>query len=351
MTEGFYFGPGPTTLPSSVKSKINNAIDFLPGHSVGILEVSHRSDFFQTFAIELEQKLRSYLAVPATHSIALVPAGARHQYHLLKQNFMAADKKIASFSYGHWSNIMARWAEGAATTYTSYADLAQQAKDYDFIQTVSNETVDGIAIAHPFLQHPGVLIDATSDLCLRPIPIAAYAAVVAATQKALGVAGLSVVIFRDDMLQTENELATTLSLSCYARSHSLMVTPPVFAWWCCGLMLDWMVAQGGMSKLQALLVERSGHLYDIIDNNACFIRKRSSYMPSIQNIVFDFSDNGLAQDFFSKAHAHGLFGLEGHKMGGQVRVNFYHNVTEAAFASLCAFLKAYRYSTRASYVS
>ncbi len=350
MTDGFYFGPGPTTLPPSVKAKMQQAVDNIPGHCVGICELSHRSAFFQSFASELEAKLRSLLEVPATHSIALVPAGARHQYHLLLQNFFSSAKKMASFSYGHWSAVMAKWAPEDVVTYTDVHALKRDAHRYDFIQTVSNETVDGTAVEHPLLDHPGLLIDATSDLCLRPIPISRYAALVAATQKALGVAGLSVVIFREDKLQVDHELTATLSLSCYAKSHSLMVTPPVYAWWCCGLMLDWMMAQGGMLTLQTKLAERSRYLYSIIDNNDDFIRKQTDYLPSMQNIVFDLRCANSTDDFFAKARVRGLIGLEGHKSGGDVRINLYHNVTDCAFDSLSAFLRTYQCVARVSYV-
>ncbi len=346
MSDSFYFGPGPTTLPAAVKSKIIEGIDRCHGQPVGILEISHKSDYFLNYTNAMESKFRSLLSVPDDYAVIFMPAGARHQYNLLLQNFVINNKSLATYVHGHWSKLMATWAADMTVCYDDLALLEEQAHKYDYIQTVSNETVDGTSLIHPFMSaHTGVLLDATSDLCLRPIPIENYACVFAATQKTLGVAGMSVAIVRRDLLIKFKPSLATQSYEFYAASHSLSVTPPVFAWWVCGLMVDWMLEQGGISKLYADLQQRSHALYTIITAHKCYKCNYLMQKSSLQNICFDLLDVNMRDDFLFKANAAGLYGLSGHKMGSDIRINLYHNVTVQAFESLCRFLQSYRFES------
>ena len=336
MHDGFYFGPGPTTLPDSVKKKISSSIHSSVSNGASILEVSHRSEFFLSFVNETEEKLRVLLDIPNDYTVLFMPSGARFQYNAICENIQHS---MAVYAYGHWSTLLGTWAKRQCNVYTCQSILQKNMKNYAFVHTVSNETVDGVCLRHPcLLGDQKVIIDATSDLCLRPIPLSSYACVYAATQKALGIAGMSVVIASEKFLAACKPSYQVLSYQAYAQSQSLHVTPAVFTWWVCGLMIDWMLAAGGLDKLHVILHHRSRNLRNILSLSNCYFLPISDHNASLQNICFNLAPNALKQAFFQEAASAGLYGLQGHKDGSDVRINLYHNVTDSAYDALCTFL-------------
>ena len=336
MYDGFYFGPGPTTLPDSVKQKISDGIQSTLCNGAGILELSHRNDFFLSYIRDTEKKLRILLDVPADYTVLFMPSGARFQYNAICENI---SQPMAIYAYGYWSTLLGSWTKEQCKVYESQSALEKDMNTYAFLHTVSNETVDGICLQHPCLAgDKKVIIDATSDLCLRPIPISSYACVYAATQKALGIAGMSVVIASKKFLAACKPSYQVLSYNAYAQSQSLHVTPAVFTWWVCGLMIDWMLAAGGLDKLHDILHHRSHNLRNILSLSSCYSMPTTDHHASLQNVCFNLVPGKLKQNFFQEAASIGLYGLQGHKNGLDVRVNLYHNVTDRAYDALCTFL-------------
>ena len=87
---GFYFGPGPTTLPDEVKEQIKVGIDRCPDLPVGILECSHHSAFFQSYLRDLKQKMKVLLSISDGYDIFFMPANSRSHYSLVPLNFYQA---------------------------------------------------------------------------------------------------------------------------------------------------------------------------------------------------------------------------------------------------------------------
>tara|TARA_B100000989_G_scaffold184540_1_gene138924 strand:- start:200 stop:1252 length:1053 start_codon:yes stop_codon:yes gene_type:complete len=342
---GFYFGPGPTTLPDEVKEQIKVGIDRCPDLPVGILECSHHSAFFQSYLRDLKQKMKVLLSIPDGYDIFFMPANSRSHYSLVPLNFYQAGLCCATYVYGHWSSLMADIASGLSSS-VSVSEVVLDPSSLggiDILHTVSNETVHGTSLSHPFSEAASVIIDATSDLCIRSFPIDAYDMVYAGMQKSLGVSGASVVIIkRSFMERAAKSLPQPQSYYVYHQQSSIVGTPAIFSIWVCGLMVDWLMKQGGLTLLSNRLLDRSRKIYAIISEHPMYrLRSIKHHDYSLQNICFDVVDGAL-EDFLTQANARGLYGLRGHAARGGVRLNLYHTVTEDAFMALLSFLSSYK---------
>ena len=92
-----------------------------------------------------------------------------------------------------------------------------------------------------------LVCDASSDALSRPLDIARYGLYYAGAQKNLGPAGVVVVVIRKDLLErTPGGLPAIIDYRLLAEHKSLYNTPPCFAIYVVGLVLQWLVATGGL---------------------------------------------------------------------------------------------------------
>ena len=85
----------------------------------------------------------------------------------------------------------------------------------------------------------------------HPIDISRHALIYSGAQKNMGPAGLTIVIIRDDLLQRsldkKSSLPTMLNYAMQAENKSLYNTPPAFAVYALGLVMKWLIAEGGLA--------------------------------------------------------------------------------------------------------
>ena len=74
------------------------------------------------------------------------------------------------------------------------------------------------------------------------------ALIFAGAQKNLGPSGTTVVIVRRDLAErADKNLPTVLQYRTHIKEHSLYHTPPTFAVYIVGLVLEWIEAEGGVA--------------------------------------------------------------------------------------------------------
>ncbi len=95
------------------------------------------------------------------------------------------------------------------------------------------------------------MCDASSDLLSRPLTVAKYGLVYAGAQKNLGPAGVTVVVVRRDLLgRVPDGLPAMLDYRFLAENKSLYNTPPCFAIYVVGLVLQWLIDIGGLAEME-----------------------------------------------------------------------------------------------------
>jgi phosphoserine aminotransferase len=210
----------------------------------------------------------------------------------------------------------------------------------------SNNTIEGTEWrALPEVGGVPLVSDASSDIFSRPLDVARHGLVYAGAQKNLGPAGVTVVIIRDDLLERSRRqaaaLPTMMNYATYADSHSLYNTPPVFAVYALGLVVKWLLAQGGLDAVARVNQRKAAKLYAEIDRSHFYRGTAERDSRSLMNVVFRLPAADLEQRFVDEAAAAGLDGLKGHRAVGGMRASIYNAFPEAGVDALVDFMREF----------
>jgi phosphoserine aminotransferase len=124
-----------------------------------------------------------------------------------------------------------------------------------------------------------LVADMSSAILSRPIDVSRFGLIYAGAQKNLGIAGLTIVIVRDDLIGgARSETPTILDYAAMAATGSMMNTPPTFAWYVAGLVIDWVRSEGGLEAMAKRNAAQKDRLYAAIDTSE---RVRESRRPGV----------------------------------------------------------------------
>ncbi|MDX1518720.1 MAG: 3-phosphoserine/phosphohydroxythreonine transaminase [Gammaproteobacteria bacterium] len=351
----FYFGAGPAAIPAPVKQRVQAEIMDYRGTGISIMELGHRSDAFLEIVASSTARLRALLAVPEDYRILFLPGGARAQFSLIPMNLCTSDASADYLVSGHWSAMAAReggrylHANVVASSESDGFNCIPPVADWQldskaaYVYLTSNETIKGVELH----ELPGdvdrpVVCDMTSSLMTRPVDVARYGLIFAATQKNLGTAGLCVVILHRELLdRSRPETPSIFNYSAQSGADSLLNTPPVISWYITDLVLQWLEDEGGLNAMAARHRERSGKLYSVIDSSGLFFNPVSPDCRSRINISFDIYNVDLRDIFLCEAEAAGLLALKGHQSVGGFRASLYNAMPDEGVEVLIDFIKSF----------
>ena len=205
------------------------------------------------------------------------------------------------------------------------------------------------------------MVDATSTLLSRPIDIGRFGAVYASGGKNVP-AGMAVVIVRESWLTSTAVHPMCPQVLDYRKTaggrmptpsifQSLPNTPPIFAAYMLGLVLDDLGARGGLAAVEGEVKAKAAKVYNAIDDSGGFYYNGvDKSFRSQMNAPFRIGtaadgtpgDRALERAFVEEAAAEaGCHYLFGHPVKGGVRVTMYVGQTEAAIDAVVAFMKAF----------
>lgn len=353
----YNFSPGPAMLPPEVLKKAHAEFFNWRGLGASIMEVSHRGTDFIQLIDEIEQDCRDLLNLPSHYRVLFLSGGARGQFAAIPLNLAAENRQTAYVVTGMWGKTASEEAKRYSAVkvvasnehnhYTSIPPL-EEWEDYRqaaYLHYTENETVQGIE----FPQTPQVgeevplICDMSSSIMSRPLDITRFGLVYAGTQKNLGIAGLTIVIVRDDLVARSAQ-AITPSIFNYAlqiKNHSMYNTPPVFPWYITGLMFKWLKEQGGLVAIGARNQRKAAKLYQYIDQNGFYQNPVQLAARSRMNVIFYLPDAEIEKLFISQSQAAGFIGLKGHSSQGGIRVSLYNAMTEAGVDALIGFMREF----------
>jgi phosphoserine aminotransferase len=177
----------------------------------------------------------------------------------------------------------------------------------------------------------------------RPIDVAKHALIYAGAQKNMGPAGLTVVIIREDLLERSKARATTLptmmNYAVHAENASLYNTPPAVAVYATGLVMKWLIEQGGLTAIAAINERKAGKLYAEIDRTGFYRGTAEKDSRSLMNVTFRLASEELEKMFVKESTAAGLDGLKGHRAVGGMRASIYNAFPEAGVDALVSFMR------------
>ncbi len=354
----FNFSAGPAVMPVSVLEEIQRDLVALPGVGMSILEISHRSKTFEAILAQTEADIRTLASVPSSYKVLFLQGGASTQFSMVPMNLLSATGTADYIDSGSWAEKaykeakkVGRAALAASTKSENYARLPLQSElrltpGADYVHITSNNTIEGTEYATlPFVGGAPLVNDTSSDMFSRPIDISRHGLIYAGAQKNLGPAGVTIVIIREDLLQRSIErkatLPTMLNYAVHAESSSLYNTPPTFAVYAVGLVMKWLLAQGGLTAVAAVNARKSAKLYGEIDRSGFYRGAAHTDCRSLMNITFRLPNEELEKQFVRESTAAGLDGLKGHRAVGGMRASLYNAFPEDGVDALVAFMKEF----------
>lgn len=330
-------------LPEPVREQIEH--DLKNWHKgMSIMELSHRIPEVMAMTAQTSQDLRDLLHIPSNFKILFMQGGARTQFSAIPLNLLGenTDQKTASYLLtGHWSKQAMNEAQRYAQLNTfSDPSQIQQIPNAGYLHCTDNETIDGVELPQLPDSNIPLVIDASSSILSKPIDFKKVGLVYAATQKNMGIAGLTVVIVREDFIGHAHPLTPTmLNYKAMMEFDSMVNTPPVFCWYVTGLVLKWVKSQGGISAIEKQVAEKASLLYEAIDNSDYYRNQVDPMYRSKMNIPFNLPSMELEQTFLKEAEGANLFYLKGHKVLGGIRASIYNAMPLEGVKALVDFMK------------
>ncbi len=351
----YNFSAGPAALPMTVKQQIEAELYDWNGTGCSVMEVSHRSQEFKDMADENEALARELLNISDDYAVMLIPGGARLQYSMLPINISSPKGHAIYAINGHWGKQAFKEA-GRFTQVSSTATISDQVYAHipeynssdlnpnaDYFHYTSNETLEGVQW-HRLPETNGVPLccDMTSDLLTREFDVNDYSMIYASAQKNMGIAGITFVIMKRDMIgQSENLIPTMTDYKTYADTRSFYNTPPTFPWYVMLLVLRWVKLQGGVQAIQKTNQIKSGKLYEYVDQSDFYLNKVDPSCRSEVNVPFWLKNEALNQQFLQQSSTADLKALKGHMAVGGMRASIYNAIPEAGIDALIAFMKEF----------
>lgn len=353
MSRAFNFSAGPATLPESVLVQVQEELLEWQGERASVLEVSHRGKAFIDCAAQAEADLRHLLGVGDDYAVLFLQGGATTVSALLPMNLARADQTGEYLLTGHWGEKALENAKTSLNTHVVASDKAnayrnipgndswQRAGNAAYFHYTSNETIHGVEFADiPDVGDVPLVADFSSNFLARPVDVNRFGMIYAGAQKNLGPAGITIAVIRKDLLgRHERDLPPIFEWQNQVKNDSMFNTPPTFPWYVVGLVLKWMIAEGGTEVFARRNAEKAALLYRTIDGSGGFYRNEVAVSArSTMNVPFMLKDEALDKAFLKESETAGLMGLKGHRALGGMRASIYNAMPLSGVQALADFM-------------
>jgi phosphoserine aminotransferase len=355
MAKVFNFSAGPAALPEEVL--VQARYELLDWHGVGmsVMEMSHRSTEFVSIIERVESDLRELLAIPDEYKVLFLQGGATSQFSMIPQNLLGT-KSGADYIYtGQWSKKAIAEAGkfckvnvAASSEDKNFSYVPKRASwNLDpaaaYVHITSNETIGGIEYHQtPEVGNVPLIADMSSHLLSKPLDVARYGLIYAGAQKNIGPAGLTILIIREDLIgHAPSDIASIADYKTHADSKSMYNTPPTYAIYMAGLVLQWLKRRGGLVAMEKTNIAKAQLLYACLDGSGFYNSPVAVEDRSRMNVPFRLKDEGLDAEFLEQARRQGLVQLKGHRSIGGMRASIYNAMPQNGVQALVDFMREF----------
>jgi phosphoserine aminotransferase len=334
----YNFNAGPSMLPREVIENTAKQILDFNGSGLSLAEISHRAKDFQPVVDEAVALIKELLEIPEGYSVLFLGGGASLEFCMVPYNFLK--KKAAYLNTGVWAKkamkeakLFGEVVEVASSAEANYTYIPKDWEcpaDADYLHITTNNTIYGTEIRHELQVPVRMIADMSSDIFSRPVDVSKYDCIYAGAQKNLAMAGVTLVIVKDDALgKVDRSIPTMLDYRTHVEKGSMFNTPPVVPIYSALETLRWIKAQGGLKMMDKLAHERAEMLYAEIDRNKLFRGTAKEEDRSLMNICFVMNDEykELEKQFLDYALSCGMVGVKGHRSVGGFRASCYNAQT------------------------
>lgn len=348
----YNFNAGPSMLPREViENTAKQCLDF-NGSGLSLMEISHRAKDFQPVVDEAVALIKELLRIPEGYSVVFLGGGASLEFCMVPYNFLI--KKAAYLNTGTWAKkamkeakLFGEVVEVASSADANYTFIPKNwscPEDVDYLHITTNNTIYGTEIRKDLDVNVRLIADMSSDIFSRPIDVSKYDCIYAGAQKNLAMAGVTLVIVKDDTLgKAPRQIPTMLDYRTHVEKGSMFNTPPVVPIYSALETLRWIKKNGGVEAMDKLALQRAEILYNEIDRNKLFHGTVNEEDRSVMNICFVMNEEyaELEKPFFEYATSKGMVGIKGHRSVGGFRASCYNAQTIEGVNALVDCMKEF----------
>ncbi len=349
------FNAGPAALPEPVLEEIRENFLNFAGSGMSIMEISHRSKWFDEVIEDAVARTRRILKLGENYHVLFLQGGASLQFAMVPMNLLTGTQPADYVNTGTWSTKAIKEAKiqgknirvAASSEDRNFAYIPKGIEfspEAVYAHITTNNTIKGTQwSALPDTGRVPLVADMSSDFLSRPFDAPRCGLIYAGAQKNIGPAGVCMVIIRDDLLErTPPDLPTMLKYTTHAEKNSMYNTPPCFAVYTVQLVLKWLEETvGGLEKMAARNTAKADLLYGLIDAGGFYRGTADADSRSQMNVTFRLPSEELEKKFVAEALAADLGGLKGHRSVGGCRASLYNATDIKAVQALVAFMKEF----------
>ena len=346
----YNFNAGPSMLPREVIEATADACLDFEGSGLSLMELSHRAKNFQPVVDKAVELVKELLDLPAGYSVVFLAGGASTEFCRVPYNFL--EKKAAYLNTGTWAKkamkeakLFGEVVEVASSAEDNYTYIPKNftiPADADYLHITTNNTIFGTEMRYDLDSPVPLIADMSSDIFSRPVDVSKYNCIYAGAQKNVSMAGVNIVIVKDEALnKVSRQIPTMLDYMTHVKNGSMFNTPPVVPIYCAMKNLEWVKKNGGVEAMAQRAKERADMLYTEIERNKLFRGTVKAEDRSYMNICFVMNDEykELEADFLQFATERGMVGIKGHRSVGGFRASCYNAQTIEGVQALIQSMK------------
>ena len=370
MSRVYNFSAGPSCLPEEVLKECAAEMMDYNGSGQSVMEMSHRSKYFEPIIEDAENMVRKLMNVPENYKVLFLQGGGSTQFAMVAENLGIKNKKAAYIETGVWAKKAAQEAQRlgvqvdviASSKDKNYSYIPKVEKiegDYDYAYICFNNTIMGTHYEYiPDTGNIPLVADISSCVLSEPLDVSKFGLLFAGAQKNLAPSGVTLVIIREDLIpEVENCLPGTpvmLSYKTHADNGSMYNTPPCYTIYVLGKVLHWIEKNGGAEGMAKRNKEKADYLYDFLDSSDFYRATAEKGSRSLMNVPFltkystgKTDEQSVAKEkeinskFVKEAEQAGFINLKGHRLVGGMRASIYNAMSLEGVKALVEFMKKF----------
>ena len=315
MARVYNFSAGPSMLPEKVLRQAQAELLEYGDSGQSVMEMSHRSKWFDAIITETEATLRRVMNIPDNYKVGFFQGGATQQFAMVPLNFMTTGKADYLVT-GNFSNLAAKEAakfgevkivassKDRNFTYIPDVNAIDYDKDASYIHICQNNTIFGTQYVEvPQVEGVPLVADMSSMILSKPVDVNKYGCIYFGVQKNVAPAGIYMT----------------------------------------GLVLKYLENDiGGLENMQKINEAKAKILYDYLDGQEFFHNPVEHRYRSTMNVTFTSPDPDMDKKFCAEAAEAGFVNLKGHRLVGGMRASIYNAMPTEGVEKLVDFMEKFR---------
>ena len=361
MNRVYNFSAGPSMLPVPVLQKAQADLLDYHGSGMSVIEMSHRSKWFDEIIQNTEAGIRKVLNVPDNYKIGFFQGGATQQFAMVPLNFMTT----GTADYLVTGNFSKKAAEEAAKFGTARIAASSKDKNFTYIPDVKaiaydpnasyihicqNNTIFGTTYKDvPQVDGIPLVADMSSMIFSEPTDVSKYGCIYFGVQKNVAPAGMAIAIIRDDLLGKSangipaEKIPTMMNYTTLLDKDSMYNTPPCWCIYMTGLVMDYLQNEvGGLEEMAKINHAKAKVLYDYLDGQDFYNNPVQPEYRSMMNVTFTSPNPDMDKKFCAAATEAGFVNLKGHRLVGGMRASIYNAMPAQGVNDLVDFMEKFR---------